>query len=125
MAQNFMSNPDSMRQMQDMMQNPDFMNNLQGMMGGNPNLANLASQFGNADPDTLSKMTAMMKDDVKRTEVMNKVYNDPDMAALKADPEIGPCLERLKAQDMSALTELMAKPEAFGKIQKVIQKHLD
>jgi len=124
MAQNMMSDPSAMSQMQGMMNNPDFMSNMQNMMGANPNLGNLANQMGKMDPAFMAKMQSTMSDPVRREEVMGKVMNDPDMSELKADAEVGPILERLKAQDFSAMTELMAKPDTFSKLTTVLKKHI-
>lgn len=125
MAQNLMSDPNAMSQMQGMMNNPEFMQNMQNMMGANPNLGNLASQMGNMDPSFMSQMQGVMSDPVKRQEIMSKVMNDPDMAELKADPQVGPALERLKAQDLSAMTELMGKPDTFSKLTDVLKKYVN
>jgi len=125
MAQNMMSDPNAMDKMQGMMNNPDFMQNMQGMMGANPNLGNLANQMGSMDPGFMAKMQGVMSDPVKRQEIMTKVMNDPDMSELKADPEVGPALERLKAQDMSAMSELMGKPDTFSKLTSVLKKYVD
>merc|ERR1719433_712343 len=121
MAQNLMSDPSAMQQMQGMMNNPDFMQN---MKGANPNLGNLANQMGKMDPAFMAKMQSTMSDPVRRQEIMGKVMNDPDMSELKADAEVGPILERLKAQDFSAMTELMAKPDTFSKLTSVLKKHI-
>lgn len=124
MAQNLMSDPNAMQQMQGMMNNPDFMSNMQNMMGANPNMGNLASEMGKMDPGFISKVQNIMSDPVKRTAIMTKVMADPDMAELKADPEVGPVLERLKAQDFSAFSELMAKPATFSKLTAVLKKYV-
>jgi len=69
-------------------------------------------------------MQKVMSDPTQRKELIGKVMEDPEVAAMKSDDEIGPLLERLQAEDMSAMSELMAKPEAFKKMQKVIKKFL-
>jgi len=123
MAQKMMSDPNAMSQMQGMMQNPDFMSNVSNMMGGS-NMADLMGQMGKQDPESFAKIQEVLSDPVRKEEIIGKVLADPDVAGLRADPEVGPLLNRLQAQDMSAMTELMAKPEVFGQLQNVIKKYI-
>jgi len=127
MAQQFMQDPSAMSQMQGMMSNPQFMQNMGSMMGGqgeNNNMAEMMSQLGQTDPALLANLQQVMADPVRRAEVMEQVLADPEVVEMKTDPELGPILNRLQAQDMSALTELMGKPEIFGKIQGIISKYM-
>lgn len=124
MAQQFMSNPEAMGQMQSMMQDPNMMGKMAEMMGGDKNLSDLAGKMAQQDPEMLSKLQATMSDPVKRKDVMEKVMADPETQQLRSDPEVGGVLDRLQAQDMSALTELMGKPDVFAKFQVIIQKYL-
>jgi len=125
MAQKMMSDPNAMSQMQGMMQNPDFMSNMSNMMGGSgSNMADLMGQMGKEDPNTFAKIQEVLSDPERKEEIIGKVLADPDVAGLRADPEVGPLLDRLQAQDMSAMTELMGKPEVFGQLQNVIKKYI-
>lgn len=126
MAQQFMQDPSAMQQMQSMMSNPSFMQNMGNMMGGQGgnNMAEMMSQLGQTDPTLLANLQQVMADPVRRAEVMEQVLADPEVIEMKSDPELGPVLNRLQAQDMSALTELMGKPEIFGKIQGIISKYM-
>jgi len=124
MAEQMMSDPNSMSQMQNMMSDPNMMNNISSMMGGNSNLTDMMGQMGKEDPNTFAKIQAALSDPVKKKEIIGQVLADPDVSELRADPEVGPLLDRLQAQDMSAMTELMSKPEVFGQLQSVIKKYI-
>jgi len=69
-------------------------------------------------------MQAALSDPTKKEQVIRSVVNDPDIADLRADPEVGPLFQRLEAQDMSVMTEMMQKPEVFGRLQQVIKKYI-
>jgi len=125
MAQQFMQDPNAMSKMQGMMSDPNFMANMSNFMGGNPDMSNLAQQMSQMDPGLMAKMTGIMTDPAKRDGFMTRVLADPEVQAMKADPEIGPTLDRLEAQDFSAFSDITSKPEVFGRMQGVLKRLMD
>merc|ERR1739842_48518 len=109
MAQQMMSDPNAMRNMQQMM----------GQMGG----GGMPNNNGN-DDNSGNMMADLLSNPDKAKRIFEQAMKDDEVKQMLADdPSIAPLVDRIKSGDYSAMMELGSKPGVLPKIQKLVAKY--
>eukprot|EP00484_Ammonia_sp_Unknown_P001186 CAMPEP_0197023242 /NCGR_PEP_ID=MMETSP1384-20130603/3999_1 /TAXON_ID=29189 /ORGANISM="Ammonia sp." /LENGTH=481 /DNA_ID=CAMNT_0042451433 /DNA_START=40 /DNA_END=1485 /DNA_ORIENTATION=+ len=118
MAQQFMQDPNAMKQMGDLMGQMG----MAGAAGGGDGAA--PGGGGGNDMNVNELMGDLLQNPQKAQAVFQQALNDPEAKQMmQQDPSLKPLIDKIVGGEYAAFLELSQKPEAMKKVKKLVQKY--